>query len=245
MLREFNEFELDLIEIFTSHEIFRNIDLINWNDFILILIQRRFLSKSVINIYEEAIDLLSNQQAKQVIRSLIKEEFVRNAKGDPLRSHRELLFQDLLNLGATKEQILNSSESEVTKSTIKECINILSIDFGEDRFELGLITALRFMTEVLVAEEYKCLWGKISQKLSSNMSDINKVRSEFYYFHMIHDDRGLDIGRKRGIGGVSHAEQLANIIYPLISTEDDVNYCTSIEKKVFHIKYKFYDQFTF
>lgn len=245
MLEKLNEYELELIKDFTFHKLFQNIDLMAWDKFIGILIQRRFISKSVINIYEEAIDLLSNEQAKQVVRSLIKEEFVRNSKGDPLPSHRELLFQDLINLGASKEQILRSSESEVTKSTIKECIDILSKDFGKDNFELGVITALRFMTEVIVAEEYKCLWGKISQKLSSSTSDVSKIRSEFYYFHMIHDDRGSDIGQKSWIGGISHAQKLAKCMSSLISNEDDINYCISIEKKVFDIKYKFYDQFTF
>jgi uncharacterized membrane protein YheB (UPF0754 family) len=245
MLDRFNKTEIKLIESFKSHTVFKNINDLKWNDFLSILIQRRFISKSIINIYEEAIDLLSDKEVKKVARSLVKEEFPRNSKGDPLSSHRELLIQDLLSLGASREQIFKSSESEVTKNTIKECINILSKDFGEDRFELGLITALRFMTEVLVAEEYRCLWGKMEEKLSSNVSESNRVRSEFYYFHMIHDDRGSDIGQKRGIGGISHAEQLAHHMYPLISSEDDVNYCISIEKKVFDIKYKFYDQFTF
>jgi hypothetical protein len=245
MLDRFNKNEMELIENFKSHTIFKNINDIKWNDFLSILIQRRFISKSIINIYEEAIDLLSDKEVKKVARSLVKEEFPRNSKGDPLLSHRELLFQDLVSLGATRKDILTSSESTVTKNTIKECINILSEDFGEDRFELGLITALRFMTEVLVAEEYRCLWKKMEEKLSPNVSESNRVRSEFYYFHMIHDDRGSDIGHKRGIGGISHAEQLADHMYPLISSEDDVNYCISIEKKVFDIKYKFYDQFTF
>lgn len=244
MLEKLNNNEYLLIKNFASHKIFENINIMNWQDFLPILIQRRYLSKSVINIYEEAIDLLLDEEAKQTVRSLINEEFIKNStKGEPLTSHRELLFQDLLNLGATRQEILTSSESEETKNTIKECLNILSKDFEEENFQVGLITALRFMTEVLVAEEYKNLWEKISQKLSSSICDSENPRSEFFYFHMIHDDRGSDVGQEKGVGGFSHSQKLANHINRLISCEEDVDYCIAIEKQVFEIKYKFYNQF--
>jgi hypothetical protein len=252
MLKRLNKNEHLLIKEFTSHQIFRDINCMDWDKLLPILIQRRFLSKSLINIYEEAIDLLLDDDVKQTVRSLLNEEFVvHSTRGEPLTSHRELLFKDLLHLGATRQQILKSSESDITKNTIKECFNILSEDFNHKHFQVGLITALRFMTEVLVAEEYKCLWGKMKERLSPNIPNGNKPRSEFFFFHMIHDDRECDVGQERVVGGATHSQRLADHINKLICCEEASlyeeaeNYCMFIERQVFKIKYKFYDQFIF
>lgn len=243
MLEQLEEKEIALIDEFVNHPILLQCSAMDWDTFLSLSIQRRFLSKSVINLYEEAIDLLTDRRSKQIIRLLIKEEFPRCAnQAQPLSSHRELLWQDLIAMGATPQQIWQSSPSTITKNTIDRCFDILAKDFDKPNFELGIITALRFMTEVLVATEYKCFWSKISQKLSSTLNE-DRPRSEFYYFHMIHDRRGKGFIDRRLIGGQNHSEALAKQMVKLIKTQDQVDYCISVEQQVFEIKYDFYNQF--
>jgi len=111
MIETINSFEVSLIEKFRAHSLFTQINALAWHDVLEILIQRRFLSLSIVNIYEFVIDALADHQIKQTVRGILNEEYPRNTKGIPLPSHRELLFQDLLNLGATSEMILTTPET--------------------------------------------------------------------------------------------------------------------------------------
>jgi hypothetical protein len=242
MIDKLNRFENSLIEKFMSHPLFIHLDAIAWNDFIEILIQRRFLSLFIVNIYEFVIDSLADQQIKRTVRGILNEEYPRNTKGVPLPSHRELLFQDLLNLGATYEIILTTPETSVTQMVRDESYRLMVSCLGEEYCQVGLVAFLRFWAEVLVSIEYSCLWKRISERLSNGQSD-NKVRSEFYYFHMIHDSRNSDIGKESFLGGLTHSQELAIHLQRLISSEEALLYCTHIEQSVYQLKYQFYDQF--
>ena len=242
MIDKLNRFEISLIEKFMSHPLFIHLDAIAWNDFLEILIQRRFLSLFIVNIYEFVIDSLADRDLKRTVRGILNEEYPRNTKGVPLPSHRELLFQDLLNLGATYETILTTRETPVTQMVRDESYRLMVSCLGEEYCQVGLVAFLRFWAEVLVSIEYSCLWQRISERLSNGQSD-NKVRSEFYYFHMIHDSRNSDIGKESFLGGLTHSQELAIHLQRLISSEEALLYCTHIEQSVYQLKYQFYDQF--
>ncbi|MFN6517926.1 MAG: hypothetical protein RMY29_026045 [Nostoc sp. CreGUA01] len=242
MIEKINNFEISLIEKFRAHPLFIQIDAIAWQDLLKILIQRRFLSLSIVNIYEFVIDALADEQIKRTVRAILNEEFPRNTKGIPLPSHRELLFQDLLNLGATSEMILAMPETFVTKMVRDESYKLMVGCLGEKYCQVGLVAFLRFWAEVLVSVEYSCLWQRISQRLSNGQSN-HKMRSEFYYFHMIHDSRNSDIGKESFLGGLTHSQQLAIHLQRLITSEDALFYCISVEDSAHQLKYQFYDQF--
>ena len=125
----------------------------------------------------------------------------------------------------------------------EEGLKIFRENFDQEFFELGLVTALRFWGEVMVAEEYKCLWKKISEKLSAPNENNNKKQSEFYYFHMVHDKRRLDIGKNELFGICTHSQQLAIHLAELINSEQDIQHCIDIEEKIYDLKYRFYNQF--
>ncbi|BAZ43148.1 hypothetical protein NIES4102_01440 [Chondrocystis sp. NIES-4102] len=74
----------------------------------------------IVNIYELAIDVVNEQPDKQTIREILHEEYPHNNKGISLPSHRELLFQDLLNLGATTEMIFTTPETTITREVREE-----------------------------------------------------------------------------------------------------------------------------
>lgn len=242
MIETINSFENSLIEKFRSHPLLIQIDEISWHGVLEILIQRRFLSLSIVNIYEFAIDALTDPEIKKTVRGILNEEYPRNTKGIPLPSHRELLFQDLLNLGATPEMILTTPETLVTQKIRAESQQLMVSCLGQKYTQVGLIAFLRFWAEVLVAIEYSCLWPRISECLSNGQSH-HKIRSEFYYFHMIHDSRNSDIGKESFLGGLTHAQELAIHLQKLISSEDALLYCLKIEESAYQLKYQFYDQF--
>jgi hypothetical protein len=117
-MEKLNSSEKSLIEQFQLHLIFKHINEISWRDLLEILIQRRYFSLSIVNTYEFVIDSLYDEQIKKTVRGILNEEYPRNTRGIPLLSHRELLFQDLLNLGATREMILTTPETTITLSLI-------------------------------------------------------------------------------------------------------------------------------
>lgn len=242
MIETINSFEVSLIEKFRSHPLFTQIDAIAWHEVLEILIQRRFLSLSIVNIYEFAIDALTDPEIKKTVRGILNEEFPRNTKGIPLPSHRELLFQDLLNLGATSEMILTTIENPVTNMVRDESYKRMVGCLGEKYSQVGIIAFLRFWAEVLVSVEYSCLWQRISERLSNGQSN-HKIRSEFYYFHMIHDSRNSDIGKESFLGGLTHSQELAIHLQKLISSEEALLYCINIEESAYQLKYQFYEQF--
>jgi hypothetical protein len=242
MIETLNNYEISLITKFRSHPLFDQIDAIAWQNLLTILIQRRFLSLSIVNFYEFVIDALTDEQIKRTVRGILNEEFPRNTKGIPLPSHRELLFQDLLNLGATSEMILITSETPTTQKVRNESYQRLVSCLGEKHCQVGLVAFLRFWAEVLVSVEYSCLWQRISERLSNEKSP-HKIRSEFYYFHMIHDSRNSDIGQESILGGLTHSQELAIHLKRLILSEDALVYCLNLQENVYQLKCQFYDQF--
>ncbi|MEL6929636.1 MAG: hypothetical protein AAFO95_13490 [Cyanobacteria bacterium J06600_6] len=206
------------------------------------MIQRRFLSLGIVNVYELAIDALTDSLAKQTVRAILHEEYPRNTKGVPLPSHRELLFQDLLKLGATSQLILTTQETDITRQVRQQGYQIMLDCLDTRQTQIQLITWLRFWAEVLVAVEYSCLWGRIAQKLAAKNSE-TKARSEFYYFHMIHDRRNSDLGQENLLGGLTHAQELAIHLKRLIDSPAAVSQCIELEKQAYALKHDFYTQF--
>lgn len=242
MIETLNDYETSLIKKFRSHPLFNQIDAITWQNLLAILIQRRFLSLSIINFYEFVIDALTDEQIKRTVRAILNEEFPRNTKGIPLPSHRELLFQDLLNLGATSEMILMTPATSTTQKVKDESYQQIVSCLGEKHCQAGLVAFLRFWAEVLVSVEYSCLWQRISERLSNGQS-LHKIRSEFYYFHIVHDSRSSDIGQESILGGLTHSQELAVHLKRLIRSEDALVYCLSLQQNAYQLKCQFYDQF--
>jgi hypothetical protein len=242
MIEQVNSYEHVLIDRLKSHPLFLRLDQIEWNDLLTILIQRRFLSLSIVNVYEFVIDALIDPEIKKTVRGILNEEYPRNTKGVPLPSHRELLFQDLLNLGATAEMILKTPETEITQQ-LRAASNKMMVDCLDRPYgQVGLIAFLRFWAEVTVSIEYFCLWPRISERLAKGASR-HKIRSEFYYFHMIHDNRSSDLGKESFLGGLTHAQELAIHLQKLVVDQAAVDYCLKLEEQAYQLKYQFYDQF--
>jgi hypothetical protein len=241
-LTSLNKLELTLISRLRAHPTLQAVPTMAWQDLLMILIQRRFLSLSIVNTYEFIIDALSDETIKKTVRGILHEEYPRTTRGVPLPSHREHLFKDLLHLGSTPEMILTTPETLTTQRIRSESQQLLIHCLPSNHCQAGLVTWLRFWAEVLVSVEYSCFWNRISERLADSHTP-DKKRSEFYYFHMIHDSRGSDIGHENLLGGLTHSQELAVHLQGLIQSEETLSYCLKLEEEAFRLKHQFYDQF--
>jgi hypothetical protein len=108
------------------------------------LLQRRLLSLTIVNVYECVIDALESDAIKATVRLILHEEYLRNTRGMPLASHRELLFRDLLHLCASRKQSHRTRESADTQQVRLANLEALQNRLGQPHTDLALITFLRF-----------------------------------------------------------------------------------------------------
>jgi hypothetical protein len=242
MLAPLNAHELSCISSLRAHPLLANVAALSWDELLALLLQRRFLSLSIVNVYEGVIDALESDAIKATVRQILHEEYPRNTRGLPLASHRELLFRDLLHLGASREGILATSETTETQNVRLASLQALQSYLGQPHSDLALITFLRFWAEVLVSVEYECLWPRLSERLAHGPA-AEGVRSEFFYYHMIHDRRQSDIGAAELLGGLTHSQELARHMAELISSEEALQIAISQVERAWELKDRFYRQF--
>ncbi|MFZ0408491.1 MAG: hypothetical protein WAM11_10330 [Cyanobium sp.] len=242
MLDRLNGRERQQMQRLRDHPLFERLPTLAWDDLLGVLIQRRFLSLSIVNVYEFVIDGLHSDAIRSTVRSILHEEYPRNTRGVPLASHRELLFRDLLHLGASREQILLRQESAITALVRRQSLEQLQAGLHLAYSDLALVSFLRFWAEVLVAVEYDVLWPRLSERLSQGAAG-DGVRSEFFYYHMIHDRRQGDIGEVQLLGGLTHAQELARHLVGLIDSEAALHGALEQVDRAWQLKDHFYSQF--
>ena len=242
MLAPLNDHERTRIASLRAHPLLANATALSWDDLLALLLQRRFLSLSIVNVYEFVIDAIESEAIKATVRLILHEEYPRNTRGVPLASHRELLFRDLQHLGASRKQILSTAESAETQQVRLASLEALQSYLNQPHSDLALIAFLRFWAEVLVSVEYECLWPRLSERLAHGPA-ADGVRSEFFYYHMIHDRRQSDIGAEQLLGGLTHAQELARHMAALISNEAALQIAISQVEQAWELKDRFYRQF--
>lgn len=242
MLELLNRHEHQRMAAFRAQPVLAQVEALAWDQLLELLIQRRFLSLSIVNVYEFVIDGLKGEQVKATVRRILHEEYPRNTRGVPLASHRELLFHDLLHLGASREQILMTPESTPTHEVRLESLRSLQHGLGGPHSEVALLSFLRFWAEVLVAVEYECLWPRLAERLDHRPAGKGLV-SEFFYYHMIHDRRQSDIGAEQLLGGLTHSEELARHLGELLESEAALQEAMGQVDRACELKVRFYDQF--
>ena len=242
MLAPLNNQERQHIARLRAHPLLANVAALSWDDLLALLLQRRFLSLSIVNVYEFVIDALENEAIKATVRLILHEEYPRNTRGVPLASHRELLFRDLLHLGASRKQILSATESAETQAVRLASLEALQCCLDQPHSDLALIALLRFWAEVLVSVEYECLWPRLSERLAQGPAAAGP-RSEFFYYHMIHDRRQSDIGAEQLLGGLTHSQELARHMAELIDNEAALQIAISQVERAWELKDRFYRQF--
>ena len=236
-LAELDQYEDALIQQFKQQRCFQRLPTFSDEQFFQILLQRRFLSLAFTPVYDLAIDGLTDPKAKQTARRILREEYPGERGTVP--SHREDLMSDLLQLGLTRQAILNTTPSPATLAVIQETF-ALFVDAADDElYQVKLLTILRFWGEVLIAAEYEMLWGRLQ---TLGLTATGSQRSRFYYLHFIHDAKQKPLTHLSLIGA-THSDLVAVCLKTLLTSAPAIAHCAKVEEKIVMIKTAFYAHF--
>lgn len=237
---QMDEIELVNIEEFKDHQVIKNVSKLSTDQFYELLLQRRFISHVVTNLYDLAIDSKITNECKLILRRIQREEYpCPSSKEQHPPSHREDLVYDLQLLGLSLEQILRSRPSRPTRICVDAMINKM-LDYGSEYSATKTIAFIRFAGEVLVAEEYKCLWPRIAKVLADTGANPKEI-SRFFWPHIIHDSRcsfSSEIAKSK-----THSSYLGFALSRLITNDSDLGLFRVAENDALRLKLSFYDQF--
>jgi hypothetical protein len=235
-VNELDRFEDDLIERFRSHPVLRNLDRLTDANFRTVLLQRRFLSLAFTTAYDLAIDLLTDEQGLKIARVILREEYP-GSKGDT-PSHREDMKEDLLALGVSRAELVETAPTPVTLKTITDTLGLISDAGRGEHTDARLLTILRFWGEVLVSVEYGALWPRMAPRLTVD----GRNRSRFYYPHHVHDAKVRPLEAPSALSA-THSDQLGRRLWKLLGPQQAKDSFRRTEKAIVELKTGFYDQF--
>lgn len=231
-LKDLDKLENDLIEKFKKHPVITGLNKISDSNFKKILLQRRYISYlSFMPLYDLAIDgLRNNNRALKVSRLIEREEYPGK---DKTKSHRELYFDDLLDLGLTEEEIYMSVP---TQETLKHCLDriFMSIKKKEslEMFQIKLLMTLRLSGELFTSVDCHELARRIGKKAE---------KTKFFWAHYTHDRKKMPLYKKAI--GKSHSDAFVKAIQDALDTEDKIKYAAKVANEAYKVRIGFYDQF--
>jgi len=228
-----DEHEAGLLARFSGHALVRGIERLEHDQFLEVLLQRRFISLQFPVIYDIGIDGLSDPAAITLVREILREEYPDASGSTP--SHRENLVSDLLALGATRQQVLASRPTAVTTAVIEDTLELM-FDAAQSRTDVRVLTILRFWGEVLVSVEYGEFWRRMERLFLAA-----GVPSRFYRPHQHHD--GREPLATAWPSAQTHSGRLGACLAPLVATGRPVEQLTRTEDRVLASRMRFYDQF--
>lgn len=236
-MKELDIFEDDLIEQFRRHPVLNNLELLDDADFVAVLLQRRFLSLAFTPAYDLAIDLLNDEKGLKVARVILREEYPGSKGYTP--SHREDMKEDLLQLGVSRKDLVETRPTGATVEAITKTLALISEAASGKFSDAQLLTILRFWGEVLVSVEYGELWRRMAPRLKKE----GENRSRFYYPHHIHDKKVRPLAAESLLAS-THSDQLGVRLWQLLDSDEAEDCFMSVEKDILLLKMRFYDQFT-
>jgi hypothetical protein len=237
-MKELDEFEDRLIAEFRDHPVLRAVDELSDADFHTLLLQRRFLSHTFTSAYDLAIDLLTDRQAIEIARVIIREEYPRDLGDARTPSHREDMKSDILGLGVTWRDFVGSRPSAVTEKTNSDTWTLILEAGSSANANVELVTFLRFWGEVLVSAEYEAMWPRLERKLVVG----GENRSVFYYPHYKHDAKTRPLAAASPLS-LTHSDQLGVRLSQLADSPSAWEGFKRVEQAILGLKTGFYDQF--
>jgi hypothetical protein len=225
--------EAQLLDRFTAHRVFQDLDSLPGVSFLELLLQRRFLSLAFPVIYDIAIDGLTDPAAVTLVREILREEYPDPSGRTP--SHREDLVGDLLTLGATRAEIHGSRPNPATTTVIEGALRLIT-GAAARASDLELLTILRFWGEVLVSVEYGEYWRRMDSAFAAA-----SIPSRFYAPHHHHD--GSDPLTSDADGSTTHSGRLGACLLRLLVDEPAADRFAEAEHRTLALRLDFYDQF--
>lgn len=235
-MAELDTFENELIDAFKGHPVLRAAPALRAADFRAVLLQRRFLSLAFTPAYDLAIDLLGDREGRQIVRVILREEYPDPTGLTP--SHREDMKEDLLALGVTPGELLETRPTAATTQAIVSTLTLMAKSAREDHADIRLLTILRFWGEILVSAEYEALWPRMRESLAVG----GENRSRFYYPHLVHDQKKHPF-TAAAASAATHADLLGARLAGLIASDAAAKSFMAAEEASLALKTGFYDQF--
>lgn len=235
-MQELDSFEDALIERFKQHPVLADIGRLSADDFAAVLLQRRFLSLAFTPAYDLAIDLLRDEVGVRIARIILREEYPDN--NGHTRSHREDMKEDILRLGVSWKDLVESRPTPVTADSVNRTLGLIADAGSHPDSDLRLLTILRFWGEVLVSVEYGRLWQRMAPQLTQG----GRNRSRFYYPHHIHDAKAHSLAAISRLS-TTHSDQLGLRLSELLAREESAACFREVEQAALQLKLDFYDQF--
>lgn len=233
-MKDLDEFEDALIERFRDHPVLRGLAGLAEPDLHTVLLQRRFLSLAFTPTYDLAIDLLTDEQSKQIARVILREEYPEDTTPGATPSHREDMMTDMLRLGVPREALVRSRKSPATAAAVDATMELVATAGESPHADVELLTILRFWGEVLVSVEYGALWRRIGPVLGED--------SVFYYPHHVHDGKSRPLAAASPLS-LTHSDQMGLRLTQLMTEPEARQRFRAVELAVVDIKTAFYDQF--
>lgn len=225
---ELNAHEDELIEKLKKNPVLTSIGERSNSEFEALLKQRRFLSAiAFTSFYDSAIDGLSDAEAKEVARWVLREEYPTGRQ-----SHREDLLEDLMKTGLTKASILSTQPSPQTEATIKRLWGLVA--YKEPNYDIKAVVALRLAGEMLVSVEYGFILPELGRRY-----DLKAAESKFYWPHFMEDQKVKHVGEK----GKTHADVFSTVLARLVNTDEKLGIAKRAMDASYNVRASFYEQF--
>lgn len=221
-VRAYFEFEADLVRQFGLHPFLRGMSTVPDEAFVGFLLQLGHLSTEFVRWYEQAKLGFDREDAKEVIRGILRDEIPQR-----LPTHQDDRLSDLLMIGVSKARVLNEPASSVTKRTVRRMYEL--VRYPQHDYDLRVLQTLRVFGEVLVGETYRVVTSELERRYQ-----LGPEKSRFFWPHYKHD-------ALEAVGG--HTSAFDELLGALIVDDRTLAVAKAAATQAFRLRYRFYNQF--
>lgn len=225
LFAQYSEFEDGLRKRFHEHPIYRTFASWSEEQFHCYLLQIGFIAQNFVKWYETAKLGLSSEQAREVIRHILRDEIPQD-----LPTHQDERQFDLHLIGISPIRALNTRPSTRTQQTIQRLYELVA--YPQDDHDLRVMITLRMAGEVLVAEQYRHIVRYMKTRLG-----INPKQSRFFVPHYVHDLKG----KQAEEGG--HTDAFDLLLAEMITDERTLSVAKEAASLAYEARSGIHDQF--
>lgn len=228
LISQYHDFENDVIRQFNEHDFYTKVfPKFSKKEFARYVLQLGHLSFEFVKFIERAKLPIKSEIGKEAVREILRDEIP--AEGP---THQDNRFTDLIKIGFTPEQILNTPSTPETKKVLEKYYEV--VKYPQDNYDLHVLIVLRVIGEVLVGETYKYVVEGLRKHFG-----LNPDKSLFYTFHWQHDTKG----GAGDTGGVGHTEYYDKVLDELIINEKMLKIAEESALVALKLRNQFHEQF--
>ncbi|WP_157245090.1 hypothetical protein [Nonomuraea typhae] len=235
-MKDLDAWEDGLILRLKEHPVLKLVPSLGEEEFTGLLLQRRFVSLAFTPAYDLAIDLLTDEAAKQAARVILREEYPDGTGRTP--SHREDMKEDLLALGVSRGRLVTTRPTPATAEAITATMELIADCGAAPDSDLRLVTMLRLWGEILVSVEYGAFWPRMKPVFVRD----GRNHSRFYHPHYVHDEKTTPLSQV-SLLSTTHSDRLAVRLADLLARDGGAASFREVEERALAVKLGFYAQF--